>query len=176
LHNVTVRGILLLAFALPLLAQPQRPEVFGLIGYGVAQGDEGSEGRGVSGGGAVHLPFARHWALDFAVQHIRTRRTTGGNFEFGTHRTLLSPVLVYRRGTDRLYWFGGAGIGGRVENSYSHSLSGDFSASDSGWTLPFRTGMVAAITERVLLRAELYAVWSYVKPDTGTHVGVGYRF
>jgi len=171
-----VRILLFLLFALPLLAQPQSPELFGLIGYGVAQGDEGSEGRGVSGGGAVHLPFARHWAVDFVVQHIRTRRDTGGNFEFGTHRTLLSPALVYRRGMDRLYWFGGVGVGGRVENTYSRGPNGDFTASDRGWTLPFRTGIVAAITERVLLRAELYAIASFVKPDTGTHVGVGYRF
>lgn len=171
-----MKWLAFLLFTLPLLAQPESPEIFGHIGYGTAQGDEGSEGSGLVIGGAVHLPFAAHWAFDFDAQQIRTRRETGGPFSFGTNRTLLSPALVYRRGTEKLYWFGGGGIGARLETTFTEGPNGRFSSSRQGWTIPLRTGIVAAISKRLLLRAEVFAVTSFLVPDAGVQIGIGYRF
>ncbi len=171
-----MRFLLLLLLALPLPAQSRRPEVFGNIGYGVVYEDEGSLGHGAVYGGAVHVPFARRWAADVEIQHVRTRRQTGGGeFAFGTRRTLLSPAILYRRGTDGLYWFGGGGIGARVETGFYEDSGSRFENRRRGWTIPLRTGFVAS-AGRLLVRAELFAVESYVAPDIGVQIGLGYRF
>ncbi len=174
-HSGSMKFLFFLLLALPLGAQPRRPEVFGTIGYGVAHDDEGSVGNGAVYGGAVHVPFAHRWAADVEIQHIRTRRQPAADFAFGTRRTLLSPAIVYRRGSDGLYWFGGAGIGARIETSFFEGPTGRFEGSGHGWTIPLRTGFVAS-AGRLLVRAELFAIPSFLAPDTGVEIGLGYRF
>jgi hypothetical protein len=167
----------LLLLALPLCAQPKSPEAFGHIGYGSAQDDEGGVGKGAVYGGAATVPFAQRWAVDVDVQHTRTLRTVGGGYDFGTRRTLVSPAILYRRGNRRTYWFGGAGIGARIETTFSRTPGGGETTSPGkGWTIPLRTGVVTAVTGRLLVRAEVFAVASFLVPDAGVKLGIGYRF
>jgi hypothetical protein len=167
----------LFLLALPLCAQPRSPEVFAQIGWGAAQDDEGSVGKGAVYGGAFTIPLASRWAIDVDAQHTRTLRTVAPGYEFGARRTLIGPAILYRRGSGRAYWFGGAGAGARIENLFSRAPGlPEYTNRSGGWTIPVRTGFVTAVTDRLLLRAEVYAVASFLAPDAGVKLGIGYRF
>jgi hypothetical protein len=167
----------LLFLALPLWCQPKAVEVFGQIGYGKAQGDDGSLGAGVVFGGAVTLPLSSRWAVDLDVQHSRTTYDVRAGQTFGTRRTLVSPAILYRRGSDRVYWFAGGGFGGRIDRMYDRSPGQpERRVSENGTAFPLRTGFVGGLTKQLLVRADLYVVVVHVAPDAGAKLGIGYRF
>jgi hypothetical protein len=167
----------LLFLALPLWCQPKAVEVFGQIGYGNAQGDDGSLGAGVVYGGAVTLPLSSRWAVDLDVQHTRTTNDVLAGYTFGTRRTLVSPAILYRRGSDRVYWFAGGGFGGRIDDMYDREPGRpEFRRSENGTAIPVRTGVVGGLTKHLLVRADLYVVVAHVAPDAGVKLGIGYRF
>jgi hypothetical protein len=172
-----MKAVWLLLLGLPLFAQPRSPEIFGQVGWGAAQDDEGGLGKGFVYGGAVTVPLASCWAIDLDVQHIRTLRTVAPGYEFGSRRTLLSPAVVYRRGSERTYWFAGGGAGGRIESLFSRAPGLPESTGKSrGTTILGRTGFVTAVTKRLLIRTDVYAVASFLVADAGVKIGIGYRF
>jgi hypothetical protein len=156
--------VLLLLAADFALAQPTRPEVFGFVGMGRTGGDEGSLGSGLAAGGAVTIPFVSRWALDFDVTHLRSKRDFAGPFRWESHRTHFSPAVQYRRGSERTYGFAAFGVGGTAGTTHG------------GWHLHGKVGIVTALTEQLLLRAEFFSVFRYVLPDAGVKAGLGYRF
>ncbi len=172
---IRIAGLLLLA--LPLWCQPKAVEVFGQIGYGKAQGDDGSFGAGVVYGGAVTLPLSPRWAVDLDVQHTRTTNDVLFRYTFGTRRTLVIPAILYRRGSDRVYWFAGGGFGGRIDRMYDRSPGQpERRVPENGTAIPMRTGVVGGLTKHLLVRADLYVVVVHVAPDAGVKLGIGYRF
>jgi hypothetical protein len=167
----------LLSLALPLWCQPKAVEVFGQIGYGNAQGDDGSLGRGALYGGALTLPLSPRWAVDVDVQYSRTTYDARAGNTFGTRRTPVSPAILYRRGSDRVYWFVGGGLGGRIDHMYNRFPGQpEHTRDDNGSTLPARTGFVASVTHHLVLRADAYLVVTHAAPDAGVKIGIGYRF
>jgi hypothetical protein len=167
----------LLFFALPLWCQPKAVEVFGQIGYGNAQGDDGSFGSGIVYGGTVTLPLSSRWAVDLDAQHTRTTYDVRAGQTFGTRRTLVSPAILYRRGSDRVYWFAGGGLGGRIDQMYDRGPGQpERRVSENGTAISVRTGVVGGVTKHLLVRADLYFVVAHVAPDAGAKVGIGYRF
>ena len=171
-----IAGLLFLAS--PLWCQPKAVEVFGQIGYGKAWDDDGSLGAGVVYGGTVTLPLSPRWAVDLDVQHNRTTYDASAGHTFGTRRTLVSPAILYRRGSDRVYWFAGGGFGGRIDHMYARGAAGHlaFGRSENGTAIPGRTGVVGSVTKHLLVRADLYVVVVHVAPDVGVKLGIGYRF
>jgi len=170
-----IAGLLFLAS--PLWCQPKAVEVFGQIGYGKAWDDDGSLGAGVVYGGTVTLPLSPRWAVDLDVQHNRTAYHASAGHTFGTRRTLVSPAILYRRGSDRVYWFAGGGFGGRIDHIYERWTGRpEFRVSGYRTAIPVRTGVVGGVTKHLLLRADLYFVVGHVAPDAGVKLGIGYRF
>lgn len=157
-------------------AQPRAVEVFGQAGYGRANDDEGSVGTGATYGGALTVPWTPRWALDVAVQHIRTTRQTAPAFSFGTRRTLVNPGIQYRRGSERAYGFAGFGAGAAIQEAFFRQDGRETTSSDTGLTLHTRAGFVVAPAGRFLVRTDVYLSFRYVAPDVGVKIGVGYRF
>jgi hypothetical protein len=173
----TLRIAGLLFLALPLWCQPKAVEVFGQIGYGKPGDDDISLGAGVVYGGAVTLPLSPRWAVDLDVQHSRTTYDASAGHTFGTRRTLVSPAILYRRGSGRVYWFAGGGFGGRIDHMYGRNPGWpEFRRSGNGTASPVRTGVVGGVTKHLLLRADLYFVFACLVPDAGVKLGIGYRF
>jgi hypothetical protein len=170
------RIALLLLAACAAWAQPRAVEVFGQVGYGRANDDEGSVGSGAVFGGALTVPWTSRWAEDIAIQHQRTTRSPSPDFSFGTRRTLVSPALQYRRGSERSYGFVGFGAGVAIAEAFFRQRGQESASSNTGMTPHMRGGFVAAPAGRLLLRAEVYAAFRYVAPDVGVKLGVGYRF
>ncbi|MBI4874007.1 MAG: hypothetical protein HY822_05165 [Acidobacteria bacterium] len=172
-----VRWMAVLSLALPLWCQPRAPEAFGQIGYGMAEADDGSLGKGVVFGGALTVPFAARWAVDIDVHHQRAARNSKTGNTFGVRRTLAIPAILYRRGSNRLYWFGGGGAGGRLDRMFDRMPNQpEFKTSQNGVAYGGRTGVVAAATDRLLARVDFYWVHTHVAPDVGVKIGIGYRF
>lgn len=171
-------------YVLTLSAQPRRPEIFGQIGRIRVGGDEGSLGSGTSFGGAVMIPITARWAADIDLQTVRTKSEVSTGEGFSQRTTLLAPAIVRRFGTTRFYGFAGGGIGGQFEQTESRFFAGNpsdlrlvtQSYSDSGAVLLGKLGFVAAVSERLLIRADLALNFRYVLPSVGARIGVGYRF
>jgi hypothetical protein len=146
------------------LAQPRAVEVFGQIGVARAAGDEGSLGTGASYGAAVTVPIVSRWAVDVDVAAVRARRTFSYAPELRGRQTLISPSLVYRRGSERAYFFAGGGTGAEL--------------SDEGrfMMLLGKCGVVVSPTRRLLLRGDFLVGFSKVLPNVGVRFGIGYRF
>lgn len=159
----------------PANAQANRPELFGLAGVTRVSGDEGSLGTGVAVGGAFSLPFARHWAVDIGVSHMRSERPVSGLTLLGRH-THISPALQYRRGSERLYGFAAFGAGASVTDEGSDFSGTRRSETGGGLHLHGAAGFVKTLSDRILLRAEFFSVFRYVSPDLGVRAGIGYRF
>jgi hypothetical protein len=163
-----MRLAILIAIAAAAHAQPFAPEVFGFAGYARTNGDEGSLGSGLAAGGAITIPFARHWAIDFDLTHIRGERPIAPNFLlFGRH-THINPAIQYRRGSERTYGFVAGGPGATFAPGNGED--------QSGFQWNFKTGLVTNLTGRLLIRAEFFANFRYVLPDAGGRAGVGWRF
>ncbi|HBY58896.1 MAG TPA: hypothetical protein DEH78_03685, partial [Solibacterales bacterium] len=163
---------------LPLAAQaPRAVEVFGLVGASRIGGDESSLGTAAAFGGAVMVPITGAWAVDLEVSTGRaTQESPIPTESFSARRTYVSPAVVRRWGGERLYGFGGGGVGLAVDRTRTTFQSRDFVANDSGMTLLGKFGVVAAPSERLLLRFEAGLTWRYVLPDISARVGIGYRF
>lgn len=183
-HFETARQAIPLAFLLciammPASAQPKRPEVFGLAGFARAVDDEGSLGTGLATGGAVTLPFARRWAIDLDVNHLRTNRDVGQGFKLQGRRTHITPAVQYRRGNEeRVYGFVSFGIGATVARDGGNFIVSRPLETTTGPHFQGKGGFVTVLNGRVLLRAEMFTIFSFqhLSPDLGARVGVGYRF
>lgn len=158
-------------------AQPQAVEAFAHAGVLRATGDEGSNGTGVSVGGAILFPILSRVAIDVDFWTARTTRGSSG-FEFGTRQTTVAASLLYRHGNERAYGFVGGGLGGQFDREFFRPGPGlpETTTTHSGAAVALRGGVVAAVTERVLIRAELIASVRYLLPNVGARVGLGYRF
>lgn len=164
---------LLFLVAWPLAAQPRRVEVFGQAGYFQGHDDEGSLGTGPVYSGAVLVPVSRRFAMDFDVSHGRSSRDTGP-VHFGTNTTVVSPSLLARFGSERVYGFAGGGAGVQYDQ-FTSSLS-PVDASSTAFILHGRAGIVALITGRLLLRADFVLPFRFIVPNTTVKAGIGYRF
>ncbi len=167
--------IQVIAVCLVAPAQPRRPEVFGLAGAAHLSEDEGSLGNGPVFGGALTLPFARRWAVDLELTHFRSSRDESG-LSYGGNRTHFAPALQYRGGGGRSYGFAAFGAGVAASETRTETGAARYSYRDTGLTLHARTGFVAAVSERWLIRADAFLAFRYVLPDIGVRAGVGYRF
>lgn len=167
--------LLLISACVAVSAQPRKPEVFGIVGGARLSEDEGSLGTGPVSGGALTLPFARRWAVDLDLTHFRSEREESG-ISFGGSRTHFAPALQYRGGGQRSYGFAAFGAGIAASETWTETGAARDSYRDTGMTFHARTGFVAAVSERWLIRADVFLAFRYVQPDIGVRVGVGYRF
>ncbi len=168
---------MLLVLGVCAAAQPRKPEVFGFAGVARLAGDEAPLGNGATFGGAVTLPIARRWAVDLDLTHIRAEREEGDrHLRFGGDRTHFAPALQFRGGGQRSYGFAAFGAGVGVLREWSEYGGSRHSSRDTGLTLHARTGFVAALTERWLVRADVFLAFRTIAPDFGVRAGVGYRF
>jgi hypothetical protein len=169
----------ILVVAVAADAQPRSIDAWGNIGAGRVGGDEGWNGSGVMYGGGVSIPLTERIAIEADVSRISVDR-----FGSSSH-TFVSPAVVWRWGTDRVYGFAGAGMGVVANRgtafepiffpgqppTYVRSTATEYNA-----TLHGRGGVVFSPAERWLVRTELFSAWQYALPSFGVKVGVGYRF
>ena len=159
-----VLGLALLASA--ALAQPRAAEVFGQVGRSRLAGDEGWHGSVNSFGAGVVLPLTNKWAVDVDLQTGRRGSGVPPPESFSIRRTLLSPAIVRRWGTERLYGFAGGGVGLQVDATestwriYSGSPPvetgvGRGEHTDRAATLVGKLGIVAAPAGPLLIRGDL---------------------
>jgi hypothetical protein len=166
--------------------QPRAVELFGHAGALRFAGDEGSLGSAVSFGGAFLVPVARRLAVDVDLQTSRLATgEIGPPNHFTQRRTFLSPSIVYRAGSERVYGFAGGGLGlqhNRTNGTFTFSSAGGptqtapFTSSDTGLTLHGVAGVVGAITPRLLIRGDAFLAFRYVLPSVGARIGIGIRF
>ena len=179
-NRLAYRILITLAISLAASAQPRAVEVWGNIGIANAAGDEGSIGTGAIYGAGVSLPFTSRLAFETNVAGMRAERFAP------VTRVLISPALVFRWGHDRLYGFAGGGLGLQIDRG--EMLQFDLAPgeteptittrrfTDYGTALHGRAGIVAALTPKLIFRAEVFSAWHYVAPSCGVQVGAGYRF
>ena len=161
-----------------LYAEPPRSiEVFGSAGIVKFGQDEGWGGSGAVYGGSVMLPVLPKLAIDVDIVTARddTGRVTEQS-EYSERRTLISPSLLYRFGTERAYGFVGGGAGAVFERSRAVTPFFRYDQSETFWSVHWRGGAVAALGTRLLIRAELFSVHHYILPTIGAKAGVGVRF
>lgn len=161
--------LLCLFVSLTALAQPRSAEIFGLGGLGRVGEDEGSLGNGPAVAGAVQVPFTRRLALDFDVAWTHATRDFGSAGRFENDQILVSPSLVYRWGSEKVYTFAGGGMGFETRESAS-------GFRDSGPALNAKAGVVATIKGPLLFRADVLSAWRFVLPHVQVRAGIGYRF
>jgi hypothetical protein len=72
--------------------------------------DENPLGNGPISGGALTLPFARRWAVDHNVTHVRAGR---GKIRFlsGGNRACIAPAVQHCRRGQRSCWSSAFGAG-----------------------------------------------------------------
>ncbi|MCC6589350.1 MAG: hypothetical protein IT168_21810 [Bryobacterales bacterium] len=170
-----------LMFGAPAFAQTKRIEAFGQIGWMRWAGDEGGVGSAAAYGGAVMLPLTKRWAVDVDV--LTSRQTiVDGDYEAKRRRTLFTPGLVARWGTDRVYGFAGGGVGGQWDSTdftrgpiVGIPQAGHVSNSRFVY-LHGKGGLVATVTGRLLFRADLGIGFPYAMPNATVRAGVGWRF
>ena len=161
-------------------AQPPRSvEVWGNVGAARVAGDEGWHGGGAMYGGGVSVPLTRRIAVEADVSRVSVDR-----FGPSTH-TFVSPAVVWRWGTDRVYGFVGTGLGivaNRTTGYEPDFLTGQSPAyvtrrfTEYNTTLHGRGGFLVAPGERWIIRTELFSGWQYALPTFALKIGLGYRF
>jgi hypothetical protein len=161
---VCLGSLCFLAQVKPLLGQPRRPEIFGLIGISRVSGDDGYLGRGVAVGAAATLPVTRRWALDFDVTHHVSRHTH------------FSPALQYRRGKEDLYGFVAFGAGATLTFGPDEFRGGSYSRTHTSFQWHGKAGMVKALPHRLLVRADFMTNFQPVSLDLSARLGIGWRF
>jgi hypothetical protein len=183
-----VKAVFCLALlAANCVAQPRAIEVLGQVGRSRFGGDEGSLGSATTFGAGAVLPLTAKWAVDVDVQTGSSEEDFPPPERFTIRRTLLSPAIVRRWGTERLYGFAGGGIGLQVDSTESvwrtysgnppvESGLGRGEYTDSAPTLVGKLGIAAAPAGPLLIRGDLLLVWRYVLPTVGVRIGVGYGF
>ncbi|MCZ2080042.1 MAG: hypothetical protein HUU41_14815 [Bryobacteraceae bacterium] len=161
-----------------LYAEPPRSiEVFGSAGIVKFGQDEGWGGSGAVYGGSVMLPILPKLAIDMDV--VTTTDDSGRETvqsDFSQRRTLVSPSLLYRFGTERAYGFVGGGAGAVFERSRAITPLYSYDQSETFWSVHWRGGAVAALGTRLLIRAEVFSVHHYLLPTIGVRAGAGVRF
>jgi hypothetical protein len=177
---------------LALAEPPRRPEIFANVGSFRAGGDEGSLGSSVAYGGALVLPVWPKLAIDIDVQ-VGSVTNSFGRDTNDLRRWLVSPSLVYRFGSERVYGFAGGGLGWSHDRHRNvaeinpvfapgppwRDLGGGlygFEDTESFRTIHGRAGLVANPVSKLLLRFEFYSIHQFVLPNLGVKAGVGYRF
>jgi hypothetical protein len=180
LSSFAIRVLMFAAAPAVAMSQPRAIEIWGSAGAAQAAGDEGSLGSGFAYGGGIAVPFTRRLAVEVDITRFRVER-----FEPVT-RTLISPALVYRWGTDKVYGFAGGGLGlQRDRGSFARfemvpnqeqPLMTPLRFSDTGATLHGRGGLVIHPGAHIIVRTEFFAAWRYVMPSVGVKIGIGYRF
>lgn len=182
----------LFGLALLVSAQPRALEVYGQAGVLGGGGDESWAGRAATWGGAVTVPLVRKLAIDLDAQAARFVRESGPTY-FRTRRWLISPALLYRFGSERLYGFAGGGIGAELNRSVTIESSFLPGYQPPGWqqispgvwktthssrdrTVHARGGFVVSPVRHLVIRVDVHAGWVNVLPNLGVKLGLGYRF
>ncbi|MCC7342649.1 MAG: porin family protein [Bryobacterales bacterium] len=166
---------------------PGRAEGVGHFGSLKFGGDEGFMGSGTAYGFTATLPFHPRWAVEADL--TRGERDTYDSDGLGSSetRTLTTFHLVYRRGSERVYWFGGVGPGiqhgnirvrGLFQNPSEPSPAvREFSETSTDFApLGYKTGVVVSPMKRLVIRGEVHFQHALVLPDVMARVGVGFRF
>jgi len=172
----------LIVSAFTLAAQPRRVDAFGQVGWMRWAGDEGSLGGSAAYGGAVMIPLNRRWAVDVDVLTSVKRTDYEPDQYFRTRRTTLTPAVVARWGTDRVYGFVGGGVGGQWDAIQFRrapivGLPQSFDRTDTNFIyLLGKGGLVAVVTGRFLIRADLMLNFPFVLPNAVVRIGAGWRF
>jgi hypothetical protein len=178
-YKRTLRIVIVAAIAAAAEAQPRAVEVWGNIGAARAAGDEGSVGNGAIYGAGIGVPLVKGLTFELDVAGMRAERFTS------VARILVSPALVWRWGSERVYGFAGGGPGLQIDRSDEVRI--DFPGqpqqtvltrrfTEQALTLHGRGGAVVRLLPRVILRAEAFAAWRFVLPTVGVKIGAGYRF
>jgi hypothetical protein len=171
--------VLLIFTAITASAQPRNVEIWGNVGAARVGGDEGWNGAGIIYGGGVAVPVTRRLAVEADVARVKVDR-----FGTSTH-TLISPALVWRWGSERMYGFAGGGLGMegtrstgvltiRDENhnpTFQTIESTNFNAALQG-----RGGIVFSPNNHLIVRVEAFTSFQYALPTAGVKAGIGYRF
>lgn len=166
---------------------PERAEAVGHFGGLKFGGDEGFMGSGTAYGFTATLPFRPRWAVEADL--TRGERDTYDSDGLGSSetRTLATFHLVYRLGSERVYWFGGVGPGIQHENSRVRGLFQnplepnpvvrEFSETSTDFApLGYKTGVVVSPAKRLVIRGEVHFQHALVLPNVMARVGVGIRF
>jgi len=174
--------VVMAAAAWPLAAQPRRVDVFGQVGWMRWAGDEGSLGSAAAYGGAVMVPITKRWAVDVDVlSSVKQTDYEPGQY-FRTRRTILSPAVVSRWGTGRVYGFIGGGVGGQWDAIQFRrapivGIPQSFDRTGTNFVyLLGKGGVVAVVTGRFLIRADLMLNFPFVLPNAIVRIGAGWRF
>ena len=166
---------------------PKRAEAvfhYGVMRYG---GDEGSAGSTAALGGTLTVPFAGRWAIEADVTTAKLEVLNSFVDDWSDRRTITSFHLVYRRGAERAYWFGGVGTGFESESVSGRSLVQlpgdaeptfhDASVSRTKFApIGYKTGVVVAPWKKLVIRGEVLMQHTYILPNIMARVGVGIRF
>ncbi|MEZ5403386.1 MAG: hypothetical protein R2729_27140 [Bryobacteraceae bacterium] len=168
-------ALLFVAAAMAEAEPPAKPELFAHGGFLRAGADEGWLSAGGSFGGTVVVPFASRFALDVDVA-AASRTVSNFGSDFRWRRTLLSPSVVWRKGSERAYFFLGGGVGGQFETTRFRSPERIAEAPNARPTILFRTGGTGVIRGRLLWRGDLLWAHSHILPNLSLRAGIGYRF
>lgn len=194
-------GLALLAvlvFIVPVAgsAQTRRVEVFGMLGANkttvdIAEDPTGnlSIDTGASYGAALMIPLLSSLALDVDIQSASQEKTfalLGIDLSLKTRETLISPSLVWRKGTDRVYFFIGAGVGLNALRMTSavafinpinqESITQNVKVTSNDASLNIKLGVVGALTDHFLIRGDALVVGASDRANVTARFGVGYRF
>jgi hypothetical protein len=132
------------------------------------------------------LPLLGKWALDVSAQTARAR-TFSDQFTYASgRRTLVTPALVRRFGSERVYGFAGGGVGVEIESEHSRypvnnppQFVGTYEYKDRRaavmWLMG-KGGVVWNPVSRLLVRGDVEAAFHYVLPNLTARIGVGWRF
>jgi hypothetical protein len=166
---------------------PRRTEAVGHFGSLKYGGDEGYEGDSSAYGFTITGVFRPRWAIE--VDSVWGNRDTYDSQGLGSSasRSITSAHIVYRRGSERVYWFAGVGPGFQREKSRFRGLFQnpgepapvvrEFNSTDSRFApLGYKTGVVFAPAKHVIIRGEVLFQHAFVLPNVMARIGVGIRF
>ena len=123
------------------------------------------------------MPITRRLAVNVAVEKMRAERFNP------VTRIFVSPAVVWRWGSERVYGFAGGGVGVQTDRSVGilfvpgQQPSGrPVQSTEHGMTFHGQVGIVFNPVGGLIVRTELVSHWRYVLPTTGLRIGIGYRF
>ena len=174
-------------------AASSHPVIFGRVGWGRIDDDEGSLGSGASIGAGVLVPIARRLGLQIQYdRQTRSREFEFGRGFFGTEQLVTAKALFFFRSSEAVRPYAGVGLG--FMDSRRRSVSPTFSLGPglqvisgppeifryhtSGGTLGFAVGMEARVTSRLSMLGDLTLDLGSPEALSSTRltIGAGWHF
>lgn len=147
---------ILTAAALPANAvNYAKAEVFGVVGIGRANDDEGGLGSGVNGGGGLGYRVFRRLGVEGEINAFRTKRTFSSAFppyQASGVQMMGSGLLYLTTGPTQGYFLFGAGL---VHARNTANFGGVVDRSGTGFGVNLGGGVKAFLSEHISLRPEV---------------------